>query len=102
MELYKKWNILILFSRSDIITNIINGDIKLETTDKIGLKVSCNIISGLSERIPNHFVAFNKLIKNAYDEESVDIRISTDKRIILVIDDGQAILNKIVSFFVLL
>lgn len=51
-------------------SNTINEDIKLETTDKIGLKISGNIISELSKRIPNHFVALNELIKNAYDADA--------------------------------
>lgn len=56
----------------------------------IALKVSGNIISELSDRIPNHFVALNELIKNSYDADAklVRIGISSKDQTISVIDDG--------------
>lgn len=56
----------------------------------LGMKVSGNIISELSDRIPNNFMAINELIKNAYDADAstVDINISTLKKEIIILDDG--------------
>lgn len=56
----------------------------------LGMKVSGNIISELSDRIPNNFMAINELIKNAYDADAtmVEINISTIKKEIVILDDG--------------
>ena len=56
----------------------------------LGLIVSGNIISELSDRIPSNFMALNELIKNAYDADaaSVDINISTAEKKIVIQDDG--------------
>ena len=44
----------------------------------IGLKVSGNIISELSDKIPTHIVALNELIKNAYDAFATEVIITLD------------------------
>lgn len=56
----------------------------------LGMKVSGNIISELSDRIPNNFMALNELIKNAYDADaaSVQINLLTTERKIIIQDDG--------------
>lgn len=56
----------------------------------LGLIVSGNIISELSDRIPSNFMALNELIKNAYDADAslVDISISTSEKKIIIQDDG--------------
>jgi hypothetical protein len=56
----------------------------------LGMKVSGNIISELSDRIPNNFMALNELIKNAYDADAtmVEINLLTSEKKITVQDDG--------------
>jgi HSP90 family molecular chaperone len=56
-----------------------------------GIKVSGNIISELSEKIPTHIIALNELIKNSYDAGalSVSIEIDTRKNILRIIDNGE-------------
>lgn len=56
----------------------------------LGMKVSGNIISELSDRIPNNFMALNELIKNAYDADatSVEINLLTVEKKIVVQDNG--------------
>ncbi len=56
----------------------------------LGMKVSGNIISELSDRIPNSFMALNELIKNAYDADAtlVSINILTTEKKIIIQDDG--------------
>lgn len=66
-------------------------DSKLTKNNSIGLKVSGNIISELSDRIPNHFIALNELIKNSYDADAnlVEIKVSSEQQTISVIDNGK-------------
>lgn len=54
------------------------------------ITVSGNIISELSEKIPNNIIALNELIKNAYDagSPSVDITLDTKRKILVVKDYG--------------
>lgn len=56
----------------------------------LGMKVSGNIISELSDRIPNNFMALNELIKNAYDADATSVKINllTAEKKITVQDDG--------------
>lgn len=56
----------------------------------LGMKVSGNIISELSDRIPNNFMALNELIKNAYDADaaSVQINLLTVEKKMIIQDDG--------------
>lgn len=56
----------------------------------LGMKVSGNIISELSDRIPNNFMALNELIKNAYDADaaSVQINLLTIEKKMIIQDDG--------------
>lgn len=44
----------------------------------IGLRVSGNIISELSDKIPSHIVALNELIKNSYDAFATEVIITLD------------------------
>lgn len=55
------------------------------------VKVSGNIISELSEKIPSNIVALNELIKNSYDAGSpyVKIVIDSDKNLLKIIDEGE-------------
>ncbi len=39
----------------------------------LGIKVGGNIVSELSDRIPNNFMALNELIKNAYDADATSV-----------------------------
>lgn len=54
------------------------------------IKVSGNIISELSEKIPVNIVALNELIKNAYDAGATEIKIKMDttKKTICIEDNG--------------
>lgn len=54
------------------------------------MKVSGNIISELSDRIPSNFMALNELIKNAFDADAstVDINVLTSQKKIIVQDTG--------------
>lgn len=56
----------------------------------LGIKVSGNIISELSDRIPNNFMALNELIKNAYDADATSVKINllTSEKKITIQDDG--------------
>lgn len=56
----------------------------------LGMKVSGNIISELSDRIPSNFMALNELIKNAYDADATSVKINllTSEKKITVQDDG--------------
>ncbi len=63
----------------------------MNTQDNVlGIKVSGNIISELSDRIPNNFMALNELIKNAYDADATSVKINllTAEKKITVQDDG--------------
>jgi hypothetical protein len=55
------------------------------------IRFNGNIISELSDKIPTYLVAFNELIKNAYDAcaQNVEIRLDSSKFIIEVVDDGK-------------
>ena len=54
------------------------------------IKVSGNIITELSEKIPSNIVALNELIKNAYDAgaRNVSIIIDTPSKTLSIVDDG--------------
>lgn len=54
------------------------------------IKVSGNIISELSEKIPTNIIALNELIKNAYDAGSpmVEIRLNSKDKTLKIIDSG--------------
>ena len=57
---------------------------------KANIKVSGNIISELSEKIPTNIIALNELIKNSYDAgaSSVSIEINTAKKQLYIKDNG--------------
>ncbi|WP_207302302.1 ATP-binding protein [Gracilibacillus phocaeensis] len=59
-------------------------------TTKSKISVSGNIISELSEKIPNNIVALNELIKNAYDagSSSVNIILDSSKNLLIIRDYG--------------
>lgn len=44
----------------------------------VGLRISGNIISELSDKIPTHIVALNELIKNSYDAFATEVIITLD------------------------
>ncbi|WP_353118484.1 ATP-binding protein [Nitratidesulfovibrio sp.] len=54
------------------------------------IRISGNIISELSEKIPSNIIALNELIKNSYDAGAscVNIALNTDSRILIISDDG--------------
>ncbi|MBU8608380.1 ATP-binding protein [Bacillus pumilus] len=54
------------------------------------IKVSGNIISELSEKIPTNIIALNELIKNAYDAGSpmVEIYLNSGNNTLKIIDNG--------------
>jgi len=54
------------------------------------IRVSGNIISELSEKIPSNIIALNELIKNSYDAgaKKVSIILETEKKLLTIIDDG--------------
>lgn len=54
------------------------------------ITVSGNIVSELSDKIPNNIIALNELIKNAYDagSPSVDISIDSEKSVLRIRDYG--------------
>lgn len=58
--------------------------------EELGMKVSGNIISELSDRIPSNYMALNEVIKNAYDADATSVEISilaAEKKIVFQ-DDG--------------
>lgn len=59
-------------------------------SEALGMRVSGNIISELSDRIPSNFMALNELVKNAYDADasSINIEIDSKQKIIIVQDTG--------------
>ncbi|MDR0506684.1 MAG: ATP-binding protein [Dysgonamonadaceae bacterium] len=59
------------------------------------IKVSGNILSELSEKIPTNIIALNELIKNSYDAGSslVSITIDTNRKLFIIKDDGSG-MNK--------
>ena len=70
---------------------MINVPQRIETN----IKVSGNIVSELSEKIPSNIVALNELIKNAYDAGSpyVKIIIDSSRNLLKIIDSGEG-MNK--------
>ncbi|MGJ3522788.1 ATP-binding protein [Nitratidesulfovibrio sp. D1] len=54
------------------------------------IRVSGNIISELSEKIPSNIIALNELIKNSYDAGAsyVTINLDTEARELLITDNG--------------
>lgn len=60
------------------------------------IKVSGNIISELSEKIPSNIVALDELIKNAYDAgaKKVNIKIDSKNKKLSIIDDGSGMNKK--------
>jgi DNA-binding MarR family transcriptional regulator len=63
---------------------------------KTQIKVSGNIISELSEKIPTNIIALNELIKNSYDAgaKNVTIELNTKEKLLRVIDDGSGMSEK--------
>lgn len=59
-------------------------------TTKSKITVSGNIISELSEKIPNNIIALNELIKNSYDAGSpwVKIALDSEKKLLTIKDNG--------------
>ncbi|HFI0462233.1 TPA: ATP-binding protein, partial [Streptococcus suis] len=57
---------------------------------KVPITVSGNILSELSEKIPNNIIALNELIKNSYDAKATEVKIilDTDNSTLTLIDDG--------------
>ena len=58
--------------------------------EQIPITVAGNILSELSEKIPNNIIALNELIKNAYDacSPSVDITLDSESRLLTIRDYG--------------
>lgn len=58
--------------------------------NSIGLRVSGNVISELSDKIPSHVVALNELIKNAYDAFATEVIITLDtiNKKLIIKDNG--------------
>lgn len=56
----------------------------------IGVKVSGNVISELSDKIPSHIVALNELTKNAYDAFATEviIKLDTINKKLIIKDNG--------------
>ena len=42
---------------------------------RVPITVSGNILSELSEKIPNNIIALNELIKNSYDAKATKVKI---------------------------
>lgn len=59
-------------------------------SDTVPIRVSGNIISELSEKIPNNIIALNELIKNSYDAGSnnVSIKLNSNDKTLTITDDG--------------
>lgn len=57
---------------------------------KTKIKVSGNIISELSEKIPTNIIALNELMKNSYDAGAkyVNIILDSSSKTLSIIDDG--------------
>ena len=57
---------------------------------RVPITVSGNILSELSEKIPNNIIALNELIKNSYDAKATKVKIilDTDNSTLTLIDDG--------------
>ena len=57
---------------------------------KVPITVSGNILSELSEKIPNNIIALNELIKNSYDARATEVKIilDTENSTLSIIDDG--------------
>lgn len=57
---------------------------------RVPITVSGNILSELSEKIPNNIIALNELIKNSYDAKATEVKIilDTDNSTLTLIDDG--------------
>lgn len=62
----------------------------------IGLRVSGNIISELSDKIPSHIIALNELIKNAYDAFATEVIITLDtiNKKLVIKDNGSGMDDK--------
>lgn len=58
--------------------------------EQVPITVAGNILSELSEKIPNNIIALNELIKNAYDacSPSVDITLDSESRLLTIRDYG--------------
>lgn len=58
--------------------------------EQVPTTVAGNILSELSEKIPNNIIALNELIKNAYDacSPSVDITLDSESRLLTIRDYG--------------
>ena len=58
--------------------------------EQIPITVAGNILSELSEKIPNNIIALNELIKNAYDacSPSVEITLDSESRLLTIRDYG--------------
>lgn len=57
---------------------------------QVPINVAGNILSELSEKIPNNIIALNELIKNAYDacSSKVDITLDSKSKTLTIQDDG--------------
>ncbi|MFS9162124.1 ATP-binding protein [Streptococcus oralis] len=58
--------------------------------EQVPITVAGNILSELSEKIPNNIIALNELIKNAYDacSPSVEITLDSESRLLTIRDYG--------------
>lgn len=58
--------------------------------EEVPITVAGNILSELSEKIPNNIIALNELIKNAYDacSPSVDIKLDSESKKLIIRDYG--------------
>ena len=58
--------------------------------EQVPITVAGNILSELSEKIPNNIIALNELIKNAYDafSPSVDIILDSSSKTLIIRDYG--------------
>lgn len=54
------------------------------------IKISGNIISELSDKIPSNIIAINELIKNSYDAGATKVMIGLDtvNKLLTIVDDG--------------
>ena len=59
--------------------------------EQVPITVAGNILSELSEKIPNNIIALNELIKNAYDAKSpkVDIVLDSKTKQLTIRDYGE-------------
>jgi hypothetical protein len=75
---------------------IIIGNYNWKEKMNTKIRISGNIISELSEKIPTHIIALNELIKNSYDAgaSSVTVELNTREKTLLIKDNGSGMGKK--------